>query len=420
MSLVSKLALAAAFSLGATAITATPALAQKKNDKKEQAGPQLKISAEFRKVAAEAEAAVTAKDWAKADASVTASEGVAKNEDEKYYASFLRLRTELGRGNEDGQMKALADLIANPKTPAENKKLYSAAYYYSMGIRASNAKNYPEAIDLLNKARDNGSTDVDIPILLANAYSSTNRPAESVAEVTRAIEASKAAGRKPPEAWYQFAIPRVNQLGDRAAVVDWLTKFINEYPTVKNWHWAVAVFAGNGTTRTEKLDVFRLKRATNALPSQADYADYAYAAQQSGLPWEAVSVIEEGRKAGKIPASDPDTSKTFAASSVQVKNEGSLEGLVKAAQASANGKAAAQTGDAFLASGNSARAVELYDIAITKGGVNAEEVNLHRGIAYQYLGQKDQARTAFGLVKTGPLANLASLFAASLDLPPLS
>lgn len=423
MTFVSKLAMAAVLTLGATALSTTPAAAQKKGDK-EQSGPQLKVSAEFRKAAAPAEAAVKAKDWATADASITAAEAVAKNDDEKYYAAYMRLQTELGRNNEDGQLKALSVLVSNPKTPPEAAKVYGAAFNYGLGVRAAKANKHAEVIQYMLKAREYGSTETDVPVLLANAYAATGKPAESVAEVERAIALSKAQGRKPPESWYQFAIPKVNALGDRAAVVGWLSRFITEYPTTKNWHWAIDVFRASApagaNAKVEKIDTYRLKRLTRALPNRGDYADYAYAAQQGGLPWEAVSVIDEGRKAGKIPAGDADVARTYTSAQTQVKAEGSLDGLAKQASSAKDGKTAAQTGDAFLASGNQARAIEMYDLALTKGGVNADEVNLHRGIAYQQQGQKDQARAAFGAVKAGPLANLATLYVTSLDLPPLS
>lgn len=427
MTFVSKLAMAAVLTLGTTALGVSPALAQKskKDDKAQAAGaPQLKVSNEFRKPAAAAETAVKAKDWATADTNLAAAEAVAKNDDEKYFAAFLRLQLELGRNNEDGQLKAMSALIPNPRTPPEAAKVYGAAFNYTLGSRAAAAKRHDEAISYMLKAREYGSTETDVPIVLANAYAATNKPAEAVAEVDRAIQLSKSQGRKPPEAWYQFAIPRVNALGDRAAVVTWLSRYIGEYPTMKNWHWAIDVFRASApagaNARSEKIDAFRLKRATNALPNRGDYADYAFAAQQGGLPWEAVSVIDEGRKNKKIPDGDADVAKTYTAATTQVKSSGSLEAMVKASAADKNGKGLAQTGDAFLASGNQARAIEIYDQALAKGGVNNDEVNLHRGIAYQQLGQKDQARAAFGAVNAGPLANLATLYITSLDLPPLS
>jgi predicted Zn-dependent protease len=420
MTFVSKLALAAVLTLGSTALSVTPAAAQKKDDKG-QGGPQLKVSEEFRKAAAAAEVSVKASDWAGAEPNLAAAEALAKTDDEKYFAAFLRLKVAANQRNEAGQIAALGVLVANPRTPPESLPIYKQVYYYMLGSSSMAAKKYPQAIDQLLQARAAGSKEADVPILLANAYAQTGKNAEVIVEVDRAIALSKAAGRKPPEDWYKFAIPKVNATGDRAAMATWLSRFITEYPTVKNWNWAVAVYRttspAGANTKVEKLDSYRLLRATNALANRGDYADYAYSAQQAGLPWESIAVIDEGRKNGRIPAGDADVGRIYTASQAGTKAEGSLEGLAKAAK---DGKALASTADAFLASGNYARAAELYGQALAKGGVSADEVNLHRGIAFQRLGDKAQARTAFTAVQPGPLANMATLYITSLDLPPLS
>lgn len=421
MTFVSRLALAAAFTLGASALGTAPAVAQKADKN----APQIKVSEEFRKAAGAADEQLKAKQYAAAEPLVTAAEAAAKNDDEKYFAASLRLQLEIGRNNEAGQVKALGALVNNPKTPADRQAVYAPLYNFMVGAQLANAKKNAEAIPYLLKAREMGATNADLPVLLANAYAGTGKNAEAVAEVDRAIKASKAAGRKAPEDWYKFAIPKVNQLGDRAQMVEWLNRYIQDYPTVKNWRWAVQVFrqgtpAGGPSEKVEKLDLYRLMRATNTLADRGDYADYAYSAQTAGLPWEAVSVIDEGRKNGKIPAGDADAGRIYTSAQAGVKSEGSLEGSVKTANAAATGKVAGHTADAFMASGNYARALELYDVAAKKGGVDANEVNLHRGIALVRLGRKDEAKAAFQQVNSGPYANLALLWQASVDLPPLT
>jgi tetratricopeptide (TPR) repeat protein len=420
MKFVSKLAMATVLTLG-TALGASPALAQKADKNAAPAAPELKVSDAFRKPAAAAEAAFKLKDFATTDTQLTAAEAVAVNDDEKFFAASLRLQLELERKNEAGQMKALGVLAVNPKTPADRAKVYGGIYNYMVGSTFLAQKKPADAIPSLLKARELGSTQADLPVLLANAYAATGKTNEAIAEVNRAIDASKAAGRKPPVDWYKFVIPRVNATGDRAAMADWLKRFIAEYPTVQNWRWAIQVYR-QGTPasgKTEKINLYRLMRATNALADRGDYGDYSFAAQQSGLPWEAVAVIDEGRKAGKIPAGDADVGRTYTASQTAVKSEGSLEGLAKQAAAAKDGRTAQQTADAFLASGNYARALELYDLSLTKGSVDADEVNLNRGVALRALGRKDEARTAFQAVK-GPHANLALLWIASVDFPPLA
>lgn len=419
MTFVSKLAMAAVLTLGTSALGTAPALAQKK----ENAGPSLKVSDEFRKAAAPAEAAVKAQSWATAEPSIAAVEAVAKTDDERYYATWMRLQLELARKNAVGQITALDALVRNPKTPPENVQPYTVALNQMRGFQAARDKKHAETIQYLSKAREMGANDPDLPVTLANAYAATGNQKQAVAEVNTAIEASKAAGRKPPQEWYQFAIPRVNQLGDRAEMAQWLSRFIREYPTVTNWRWAIQVFnqgTSQGTNaKVEKIDHYRLMRATNSLAGRGDYADYAFAAQQAGLPWESVAVIEEGRKSGKIPAGDSDIQRTLTAAQAGVRTEGSLDTLAKQAGAASKGSDAAQTADALLASGNYAKALELYDLALQKGGVNTEEVNLHRGIALQRLGRKEEARAAFQQVKGG-YANLALLWQASIDFPPLA
>ena len=99
-----------------------------------------------------------------------------------------------------------------------------------------------------------------------------------------------------------------------------------------------------------------------------------------------------------------------------------INGFTHARQAATakDGSTASQTADAYLASANYAKALELYDLAIQKGGVNAEEVNLHRGEALFYLGRKDEARAAFALVKGPATADIALLWTTALGLPPLA
>lgn len=427
MKFVSKLALTAMLALGSTALVTTPALAQKEKKGAAKEDPNaLKVGDAFRKAAQPAMEAVQAKNWAAAGPALDALDQVAQNDDEKYYAAYLRSRAQIGQNDLAGLTKTLPILIASPRTPANELPIYKRQYYTILGNQALNDKKYPEAIDALTKAREAGNTDFDISISLANAYAQTGKPNESVAEVDRAIQAVKATGQKPPVAWYRFAIPRVYATGNRAATAEWLKKMIAEYPTKENWRWGVLVMRGSADatggrlTSAQRIDLYRLLRTTKVLADQNDYIDYAESVNAAGLPWEAVAVIDEGRASGKIPAGNPDVARIYASAQAKAKSEGSLTPLIKQSQASANGKMASQTADAYLASGDYTKAVELYDLALQKGGVSADEVNLHRAIALYNLGRKDDARTGFGQVKGAPAVDLAALWTVALDLPALS
>ena len=416
MKMVSTLALAAVLTLG----VASPAMAQKR-DKQEDpaAAPKLSVSAAFRKPAADAENALKAGDWAAAETALATAEGIAKNDDEKYYAAFMRMRIEVHKQSREGIIRAADALIANPKTPPA----HLVEYNYLRGQSTFLLNKRPEALPFLLKARELGNTEIDLPFMLAQIYADAGKTAEGVAEMSKAIDLVKAKGKPPEISWYEWAFARVYKSGDRPASTYWMMRIAHDFPTLANWRRVVVLYrdslnaAKTPLDKKEQLDLYRLMRATGALVDYGDYYNYAKSAIESGLPWEALAVIDEGRKAGKLPADDADITRFYTGAQTGVKNEGSLETLAKAAK---TGKESAGIADALLASGNPTRALELYDVALTQGGVDANGVNLHRAVALVKLGRKDEARAAFALVTGSPLGDIAKLWVTWMDLPPLS
>ena len=138
-----------------------------------------------------------------------------------------------------------------------------------------------------------------------------------------------------------------------------------------------------------------------------------------GIPWESKAVLNEGKTAGKIAAGNATASGLLAAANTSIGNEGALTGLETRAKAAANGKLANSTADAYLGSGNWAKAVELYRVALQKGSVDADAVNTRIGIALANSGDKAGAKTAFETVKTPPRDGIAAMWLLFLDHPPV-
>jgi hypothetical protein len=426
MKMVSKLAVAAMLSLGVVAMAA-PASAQEqekpKKEKKAKKGEQqeagLSVSPEYRKAAAAAENALKAKDWAGAETNLAAAEALIKNEDEKYFAAAMRLQIEAHNASNEGMIKALDILLVSPRTPPANL----AYYNFLRGNASFLLKKHADALPYLLKARELGSTEKDLPLLLVQAYANTNQVPQAVAEMNKAIDAEHAAGRKPPEAWYEYAISKVYGSGDRTATAAWLQREIADYPTLKNWRRVIVLYRDSlnankeSLDRKQKLQLFRLMRGTGALADANDYIDYAQAAINSGLPWEAVAAVEEGRTSGKLDKSESQSTALLTSGQARVKNEGSLDTLA-ASGLKGSGKDAANAGDALLAAGNYAKAVELYDAALSKGGApNVSEVQLNRGVALFRLNRNDEALTAFGAVQGAPLSDIAGFWTSYLKMP---
>jgi hypothetical protein len=162
--------------------------------------------------------------------------------------------------------------------------------------------------------------------------------------------------------------------------------------------------------------VMRLMRASKSLVGERDYYDYASSANDRGLPGEALAVLDLGASTNNLSAAKAAPLRTEISGRV-AEDRKSLPASYTKAKSAADGKMAMNTADAFLGYGDYAKAAELYQLALQKGGVDANTVNTRLGIALALGGQKDTARTAFAAV-TGPRQQVATFWTMWLDQPP--
>jgi hypothetical protein len=419
MKSVSKAALAAAVLLAVPFAVSAPAAAQKKQ--KEEA-PKFKVSDAFRKAAVEVENLIKAKDFQGAAGKLDALEAMATNDDEKFFVANFRLTTAANLKDDATTIRALDALIANPKTEPANLGQYN----FFRGDKTLGQKKPAEAIPFLLKARELGyvPNGANLNLLIAQAQLDAGQLDAGVASIDAAIKAEEAAGRKAPLAWYRFAVDRLYRGGKKAAASEWLSRQMAAYPSAEGWRATLLVYLeqarekGVAMDADLQLDVMRLMRAAKAMGGEFDYQEYADLAQRRGLPWEAKAVIEEGRAAGKIQASNAAINELYRSAVVREKAEGSLASEEKTATAAANGTAAKNVGDAYLGSRNFTKAAELYRVALQKGGVDANLVNTRLGIALAMLGQKAEAKAAFQAVTASPRAEIARFWTTWIDQAP--
>ncbi|MEK9209666.1 hypothetical protein [Sphingomonas sp. 2378] len=425
MKIIPKLALAAVLATSVSGVALTvPAAAQKK---KEEAGG-LKLSPEALKAAQAAQPVLQQKNYAAAEPLVAAVETAAKTEDDKYIAAALRYELESGKlfaaqqanpnapVDEAALAKPLDALIASPSTPAADKP----RYLFRRGALAYNGKQYPIALQYFNQAKQLGYNDPNLPMLIVKAKMDSGDVAGANAELASAIDQMTASGQKAPEDYYKYAIGRANKAKMVPETLSWMRKWIIAYPTAQNWRNSLVIYGlqpGSLATldKNQRLDLFRLMRATKSLADQNDYMEYAQYATDKGLPAEAETVLKEGIASGKIPAGNATAKAMLAAAAAKSRQEGSLAPTEARAKSAADGKLAALTAEAYYGQGNYAKAAELYRAALQKGGVDANEVNTRLGIALAAQGDKAGAKAAFDAVQGQPRADLAGFWKTYLD-----
>lgn len=416
MTLVSKAALAVALALGPVAMLAVPgeALAQKKAKKGEAAAaaasgrPTLKLGKEFRAAAQPIDAAYKVSDWRGVLTAADAAEASATTPDERYQLNEYRLAAADRLKDPAAQAKAVDALLATGLVPAADK----GRYQYYAGKFAVDAGNAAKANTALDAAEAAGYVTPDLYLLRARLYSTQKQSPQSLAALEKAISSEKAAGRPVPEDWYKFGYSEASRGKLPNEVARWMTMHLRAFPSAANWRTSLVTYRDSARLPTgAQLDLYRLMRASNSLAGERDHWDYATIADNEGASGEAEIVLKP-----YMSSSQADLKALYSKVNGRVKagDRASLVSEEKTATAAANGRLAARVGNALLGYGDYARAATLFQTALTKGGVDADEVNTRLGIALAMQGQKDAARTAFAQVK-GPRQGVAQYWVTYLD-----
>jgi hypothetical protein len=422
MKTLSKLALAAVLATGVSGL-AIVAPAAAKDKKEEQAAPGFKLSKPVQAIAFQAQEAVKARNPAAAEPLVAQVEAAATTDDDKYIAAALRYdleNTKLVIAQEANPKapldetvlaKPLDALIAAKSTPAADR----GKYLFRRGQLAYNSGQYPVATQYFTQAKAAGYNSPDFDLQLAKVKVQAGDTAGGLADLDRFITAQKATGQAVPESYYRFGIATANNKKMAPETLAWMQKYVSAYPNAKVWRDVILqyAFAQNSLAAPDKaqtVDLYRLLRTAGAMPDQAMYEDYAKNVYDRGNPYEAAAVLKEGMASGKIPATSAFSKSLLTAANTAIKADGSLASSEKTALASKDGKIAASTADAYLGQNNYAKAIELYRAALSKGGVDANEVNTRLGIALAKSGDKAGAQAAFGAVTGSPRAGIAALW----------
>ena len=415
MRIVSSMALAAALGL----MTAgAPALAKDKPPKEAPA----KYTPAVQNALAAAQKALAAGDTATAQAKIDEAKPAIATDDDKYVTGSVLYQ--LGqKTNDQAKMSEGIDLMADS---GKAKPDLQQQLLVMQGKLAYQAKDYRKAETKLQAAQQAGSTDKDlIPVLVAS-MANNGETLQALNTLSAAIDKNIAANQPTPAEWFQQGVTlgysakagQPDLAAIHAATTELTKKWVAAYPTKSNWHDALRIYLEQNHPDTDtQIDLFRLQLAAGALLGDGEYREYAENVYLR-YPNEAATLLQDGSAKGIVNL----TGKTDAAevlNAVKPKipaDKASLAGSDKAARAAANGKAALNTADAFASYGDYAKAIDLYKVAVTKGGIDAATANLRMGRALALSGDTAGAKAAFASV-TGPRKALAYFWVIHLDHP---
>jgi predicted Zn-dependent protease len=349
--------------------------------------------------------AVQAQDWPTANAALPAAQAGARTPPALYLVGQLTL--EIGRGTQNRALQAqgVDAMLASGAAPAEvvpNLRAAQAAF-------AIDANDFARAEPVVAALVEANPNDINRITQLAQIKVRLNKNAEALALYQRVLQLSEAAGTRASEDVYQRTLAIAYQARMQPQAAQLSRTLVTAYPTPANWRSALGVYRELAGPGVQELDVYRLMRAVGALTSEADYVQYAEAAERGTLFGEAKTAYEAGLSSNAIRgAASYARQKVTSLTARITEDRASLPQQRTQALAGSDGARVVSIADAYFGYGQYADAVPLYRTALQKGA-DANLVNLRLGAALAMAGQRAEAEAALRAV-TGPRADLAQFW----------
>jgi tetratricopeptide (TPR) repeat protein len=394
---------ATALALGTLVATAAPTSSAAAQQAPAQR--QIKVSASAQKAIGELQAAVKANNYAALPPLVAAAQAAAKTPDDRYVIAQLQLQAASAAKDEPGMARAIEAVLASGGLPAQDQPRLQTA----LAKIHYNAKRYDQAAPAFERALAADPNNVDLLLLFGETRAAQGRAADALGLFQRAIDARSASGAKIDENVYRRAVAIAHKGG--LPTLDLARKWITAYPSPASWRDGIAIYRNVAKPDDATLfDTLRLARATGAMKGESDAAIYAYFAVENWAGADAQKVLDEAIAAGEFNTSDPKNKELMAAvKAAKGRDAASLAASAKEVAAAPTGRNALKVGDGFYGIGDYARAVELYRMALSKGSVDPNIVNLRIGAALARSGDKAGATAALNKVG-GKQAELAKFW----------
>ncbi len=376
-----------------------------------------KFSPAFAKEVQALQAAINAKTPDVAKAKLASAAAVATTEDDKYYLGAMR--QQLGAQVQDRAMQSvgLNEMLSSGSTKLSTEAKIN--FQRALGMWAYDDKDYATAVTRLSAAEAAGGKDGDMFIRLSDAYYRQKQYQPSFAAADKAIASMAGTAEKAPENWYVVTRQHAYQAGLVGPTSEWARKLAKAYPNSDNLHDMVAYYINAAKPGDrDRLDTFRLMREMKVMKVGSEYNELADLLLRLRFPGEAKAALDEGYASKIISATSQQAKDLSATAGAQVAADmKSLAGSEALAQSKPTGGVAMNVADAYLGYGNHAKAITFYKLAMTKGGVDLNELNTHLGIALLRSGQKAEAIQAFNAVG-GTRTELGKFWATWAELRP--
>jgi len=379
-----------------------------------------KISKQIAKPMAAAQDAMKARRWQEVLAKTREAESTAgaKTQTDLYWISEFR-------GYAYHELKQPADAARELENALNNACMPEAKKperYRSLVGLYSSLKNYPKAIDFGNRALKL-SRDPETQVAVAQAYYQSGNNKEAARVMNELLSQFDAKGQVPKENQLLLVQAACSKAGDNACVAKVFEKLVSNYPKPDYWSQLLTSLRKLDTDDIQKLNVMRLSTQVNVMKDPEEFKEMAQLALENKLAGEAQAVLEQGfnRKVFVDERMINVNTRLLAAAKKEADaDKTTLAQRETEARAAATGDAAVKVGAQYLGYGDAAKAADLLQKGIAKGGIakgdpkekqRIDEASILLGIAHLRNNNKAEAAKAFRSVKQDPtMVRIAKLW----------
>lgn len=324
------------------------------------------------------------------------------------------------------QLRGMELMLESGKVPADKLGTYNLTAY-QLATATGNpeaARGYLTAMADMGYSfdatmADNSTKTIgpdDMQLMIAETYFGADQNAAGLDYIKQLVAKRDANGTAIPQNWITRGLSVAYEANDTQQALDFSNLYVTHFPSATSWGDAIAIQRNLfNYDNQETLDILRLAKRTDALREGRSYVDYIEAADSRRLPGEVSDVIAAGVSAGKISLSDPYVGEAseFANGRINA-DKADLPALEQdARKASSKATLVMSAGDVFLGYGQAAKAESLFELALTKPGVDTQRALTRLGIAQADQGKTDEAIATLAKVQGSrrPIADLWAVYA---------
>jgi Flp pilus assembly protein TadD len=379
-----------------------------------------RVSKQIAKQMSAAQDAMRAKKWQEVLTKTHEAEAIpgAKTQTDLYWMNEFRGFAYHNLKQDAEAARELESGLNSPCMP-EAKKLDR---YKSLAGIYSSLRNYPKVIDYGNRALK-VSRDPDMQVAVAQAYYQSGNNKEAVRVMNDLLNSMEQNNKVPKEQQLLLVQAACARANDNACVAKVFEKLVVNYPKTEYWQNLLSALRKLDTDDIQKLNVMRLSIHVNVMKDPEEYKEMAQLALEERLAGEAQSVLELGFTKKVFTDQrqiDVNTRLLNAAKKEAAADKSNIATSEGAARGAQFGSADIKVGAQYLAFGDAAKATELLQRGITKGGIakgdpkekeRIDEASMLLGIAYLRTNNKAEAAKAFRSVKNDPtMVRIAKLW----------